>query len=128
LTKKEDLVATNDEVAWLFELEIQPGRREELEALIPEMLESTEASEPGSRAYQFFINDEGTTMLAYERYVDSDAALAHMAGFGEKFAARFMELVKPGGFTVLGSPSDQLMETLRPLGASVHTPAGGYCK
>jgi quinol monooxygenase YgiN len=120
-------VATSDEVAWLFELGIQPGRRGELEALIPEMTEST-AKEPGSRAYQFFINGAGTTMLAYERYADSDAALAHMAVFGEKFAARFMDLIEPGGFTVLGSPSDQLMEALGPLGASVHTPVGGYCK
>jgi quinol monooxygenase YgiN len=121
-------VTTEKQVAWLFELGVQPGRRQDLDALIPEMIEATNASEPGSLAYQFFVNDDGTAMLAYERYVDSDAAMAHMASFGEKFGARFMELVKPGSFTVLGSPSDQLMEALRPLGASVHSPVAGYCK
>jgi quinol monooxygenase YgiN len=128
LAGKGGSVAANNEVAWVFELELQPGRREELEALIPEMIETTKASEPGSLAYQFFVNDDGTAMCAYERYVDSDAALAHMTAFGEKFAGRFMELVKPRSFTVLGSPSPQLMEALRPIGASVHTPVAGYAK
>jgi quinol monooxygenase YgiN len=118
-------MATDSEVAWLFELDLKPGRREDFEALIPEMLEATKANEPGSRAYQFFTGD-GSAVCVYERYVDSDAALAHMATFGEKFAARFMDAVTPVRFTVLGSPSPQLLEALSPIGAVVHTPLGGY--
>jgi hypothetical protein len=92
------------------------------------MVEATKANEPGCLAYRFFINEDGTVMQAYERYVDSDAALAHMAGFGEKFAARFMELVNPRSFTVLGAPSDQLIEAIRPIGATVHRPVDGFSK
>jgi quinol monooxygenase YgiN len=121
-------VTTTNEVAWVFELELQPGCREQFEKLVPEMVETIRANEPGCLAYQFFVNEDGTVIQAYERYVDSDAALAHMAGFGERFAGRFMELVKPRSFTVLGSPSDQLMQAVGPIGAAVHRPAGGFSK
>jgi quinol monooxygenase YgiN len=118
-------MATDSEVAWLFELNLKPGHKDEFEALIPEMLEATRANEPGSRAYQFFTGD-GSAVCVYERYVDSDAALAHMATFGEKVAARFMDAVSPVRFTVLGAPSAQLMEALAPIGAVVHRPVDGY--
>jgi quinol monooxygenase YgiN len=118
-------VATNSEIAWVFELDVKPGCKEQLETLVPEILEATKANEPGSIAYQFFTGD-GSAVCFYERYVDSDAALAHMATFGEKFAARFMEAVTPTRFTVLGSPSPQLMEAIAPIGALVHTPVDGF--
>ena len=121
-------MTTTNEVAWLFELELKPGCREQFDALMPEMLEATRSNEPGCLAYQFFASEDGTVIQAYERYVDSDAALAHMAGFGQKFASRFMELVNPRSFTVLGSPNDQLMDAIRPIGAVVHSPVDGFSK
>ena len=117
-----------NEVAWLFELELKPGCREQFEALMPEMIDATRSNEPGCLSYQFFVNDDGTVIQAYERYVDSDAALAHMGAFGQKFAGRFMELVNPRSFTVLGAPSDQLRQAIRPIGAAVHSPVDGFSK
>jgi quinol monooxygenase YgiN len=119
-------MSTEKEIAWLFELEVKPENREALEALVPEMVEETKKSEPGSRAYQIFVN-EGTVNV-YERYDDSDAALEHMKNFGEKFAGRFMALVTPVSFTLLGSPSAELLEVVGPIGAIVNTPLGGYVK
>jgi quinol monooxygenase YgiN len=119
-------VTTENEVAWLFELEVQPENREALEALVPEMLAETQKSEPGSRAYQVFVNDG--TISVYERYDDSDAALQHMKNFGEKFADRFMALVTPVRFTLLGTPSAELLEVVGPIGAIVNTPLAGYVK
>jgi quinol monooxygenase YgiN len=119
-------MAIENEVAWLFELEVQPENRQALEALVPEMIAETKKSEPGSRAYQIFVN-EGTISV-YERYDDSDAALTHMKNFGEKFAGRFMALVTPVRFTLLGSPSAELLEVVGPIGAIVNTPLAGYIK
>jgi quinol monooxygenase YgiN len=116
---------TDDEVAWLFELQLRPGRRAEFEELVPEMVASTK-DEAGARAYQVFGNDD--TVCVYERYADSDAAMNHMAIFGEKFGARFMDLVTPARFTVLGSPSQQLVDALTPIGAVVHAPVGGFAR
>ena len=119
-------MATEHEIAWLFELEVKPENRAALEALVPEMAEETKKSEPGSRAYQVFAT-EGSISV-YERYDDSNAALEHMKNFGEKFAGRFMALVTPVRFTLLGSPSAELLEVVGPIGAIVNTPLGGYIK
>jgi quinol monooxygenase YgiN len=119
-------MTTENEISWLFELEVKPENRSALEALVPEMVEETKESEPGSRAYQVFVN-EGTISV-YERYDDSDAALLHMKNFGEKFAGRFMALVTPVRFTLLGAPSAALLEAVNPIGAIVNTPLGGYVK
>ena len=115
------------EIAWLFELEVQPEHRKQFEALVPEMVEETRASEPGSRAYQIFV-DQGSTVCVYERYDSSEAALEHMKNFGEKFAERFMALAKPVRFTLLGSPSAELLDAVGPIGAVVHAPLAGYVK
>lgn len=118
-------VAQDSEVAWLFELELKPDRRAEFEALVPEMVASTRQEE-GARAYQLFCDEQSNTICVYERYADSSAALTHMTIFGEKFGARFMELVTPRRFTVLGSPGEELTGALAPIGAVVHLPMGGF--
>jgi quinol monooxygenase YgiN len=118
-------LTADNEVAWLFELELKPERRAEFAALAPEMVDSTRQEE-GARAYQLFRNDDSNTVCVYERYADSGAALTHMTLFGEKFGARFMALVTPLRFTVLGSPSEELMGALAPIGAVVHAPMGGF--
>jgi quinol monooxygenase YgiN len=119
-------MSTENEIAWLFELEVKPENRDALATLVPEMVEETKKSEPGSRAYQIFVNEGAVSV--YERYDDSDAALEHMKNFGEKFAGRFMALVTPVRFTLLGTPSAELLEVVGPIGATVNTPLGGYVK
>jgi quinol monooxygenase YgiN len=118
-------LTADNEVAWLFELELKPEHRAEFEALAPEMIASTRQEE-GARAYQLFRNDDSNAVCVYERYADSSAALTHMTIFGEKFGARFMELVTPVRFTVLGSPGEDLVAALTPIGAVVHVPMGGF--
>jgi quinol monooxygenase YgiN len=119
-------MSAEKEIAWLFELELKPENRAAFEALVPEMVEETRKAEPGSRAYQIFVN-EGSVNV-FERYDDSEAALEHMKNFGERFAGRFMALVTPVRFTLLGSPSPELLEVVGPIGAIVNTPLGGYVK
>jgi quinol monooxygenase YgiN len=118
-------LASGDEVAWLFEVEVKPDRRGEFEALIPEMVASTR-QEPGARAYQFFGQPNADALCVYERYADSEAAMAHMGIFGEKFAARFLDLATPTRFTVLGPASQALVDALTPIGAVVHSPIDGF--
>jgi quinol monooxygenase YgiN len=119
-------MSAEKEIAWLFELELKPENRAAFEVLVPEMVEETRKAEPGSRAYQIFVN-EGSVNV-FERYDDSEAALEHMKNFGERFAGRFMALVTPVRFTLLGSPSPELLEVVGPIGAIVNTPLGGYVK
>ena len=118
-------MTADNEVAWLFELELKPEGRAEFEALVPEMVASTR-EEKGARAYQVFQNQDRNIVCVYERYADSAAALTHMTIFGEKFGARFLPLVNPVRFTVLGSASEELVGALAPLGAVVHARMDGF--
>ncbi len=118
-------MATGNEIAMLFEVELKPGRRAEWDALIPEMVASTR-EEQGARAYQIFENSDRERVCIFERYADSDAAMVHMGIFGEKFATRLLNLVTPSRFTVLGPASQALVDALTPIGAVVHAPVDGF--
>jgi hypothetical protein len=120
-------LATGNEIAWLFEVEVKPGRRAEWDALVPEQVASTR-EEQGAQAYQFFGQPDGDTVCIYERYADSEAAMVHMGIFGEKFATRFLDLVTPSRFTVLGPASQALIDALAPIGAVVYAPVDGFAR
>ena len=72
-------MTTSNEVAWLFELELQPGCREQFETLMPEMIEATRANEPGCLAYVVHrSHEEPSRFQIYELYVDEDAFQHHL--------------------------------------------------
>jgi quinol monooxygenase YgiN len=89
----------------MLELQIQDGRSGDFDALAAEMAAATKANEPGTLDYEWHISSDGTLCHLFERYADSAAAMIHIATFGEKYAGRFFEILKPVGFTLYVSPS-----------------------
>jgi quinol monooxygenase YgiN len=96
-------------------------------ALIDELVASARG-EPGVLTYEFFASDDGAAVAAYERYADSAAALAHLAGFGERFAGRLLALADVTRVTVLGSPSDEVRAALAGFGPVYLRPVGGFAR
>jgi quinol monooxygenase YgiN len=115
----------SDQVSWILQLAVKDGRLEELRTLMDEMVESTRG-EPGALGYQWFVSGDGTAVHIYERYADDAATIAHLGTFGEKFAARFLDVVQPTGFTVYGSPGDDVRKVLDGFGASYLGDLGGF--
>lgn len=99
-------------VGWFIQAEIRTGKLDALKDLISEMCTRSRDNEPGTLAYEWSISADGTTGHLYERYADSDAALAHLASFGEHFAERFMPLVGALRMSVYGTPSEALSQEL----------------
>ena len=118
----------SDNISWILELTIKSGELDNFKALVNEMVEATQANEPQALAYEWFISDDNERCHIYERYADSAAALVHMKNFGEKFAERFMVVVKPGPVMVYGNPSDELHKTLSRLGATFLAPIDGFAR
>jgi quinol monooxygenase YgiN len=118
--------AMTENVYWLVELTINPGRFEELKTLVGEMIEATQKNEVGALNYEWTISDEQQVCHLYERYQDSAAAVTHMESFGAHFAARFVELVKPTRLVVYGRPSAQLKDALAGLNPVYMAPFGGF--
>ncbi len=102
----------NSYVFWMMELEIQAGRESDFRQLMAEMVSATQANEPGALNYEWSTSPDGKQCHIFERYVDSPAGLTHLTIFGEKYAARFLAVLKPVRFVVYGSPSPALKDAL----------------
>jgi quinol monooxygenase YgiN len=116
-----------DTVSWLLILNIKEGQLDTFEALGAEMVESTR-EEPGTAIYEWFVSDDGAAVHIYERYADSDAVLAHLGAFQERFAKRFMAAAEPAGWYVFGEPSDAARAALAGAGAQFFGPLGGFAR
>jgi quinol monooxygenase YgiN len=115
----------NNRVSWVLEVAVKPGALGTFRALMEEMVESTRA-EPGALDYEWFVTDDGRVVHLYERYADSTAVLTHLGTFGEQFAGRFLDLVDPARFTVMGAPSDEVKAALSGFGPVYLKPFGGW--
>ncbi len=114
-------------VSWILRLNVKPGQLETFRSLMEEMVESTRA-EPGTLAYEWFVDGAGEAVHIYERYADSAAVLAHGATFGEKFAERFMGSVDPTGFDIYGAPSDDVKAAFADFSPSYLGVFGGFAR
>ena len=114
-----------NEVSWVLELSVKPGQLEAFRTLMTEMVESTKG-EPGARAYEWFVSDDGSAVHIFESYDDSDAVMAHLGTFGSKFAERFLAAVAPTGFTVYGSPNEAVKAGLQGFNPTYLGPFGGF--
>ena len=114
-------------VSWHVELSVRPGKLNELMELTREMVASTLA-ESGVLHFERFLSEDGTKVHIYERYIDSESAVAHLNTFRAQFSDRFIELVERDQFVVFGSPSVELAGILRKFGAKFFKKFDGFSK
>lgn len=115
-------------VSWMLELDVQEGREGDLQKLMAEMVAAAQASEPGTLDYEWSTSADGRRCHIFERYADSAAVLTHLGAFGEKFAGRFMEVLKPVRFVVYGSPSASVKEALAGFSPVYMQSIGGFSR
>jgi|SRR5215510_6358913 quinol monooxygenase YgiN len=115
-----------ENVYWVFELAINPGRFEDLKILMAEMVEATHRNEVGTLNYEWAISDDQQVCHIYERFQNSVAVMTHLQSFGGNFAARFMEILKPTRLVVYGEPSVQVKDALAGLNPVYMAPFGGF--
>ncbi|PTW62283.1 quinol monooxygenase YgiN [Breoghania corrubedonensis] len=118
----------SEHIHWMLELALKEGAADDLKALMREMVDATKADEPGALIYEWFIDEAETSVHIYERYADSAATMVHLNNFGTKFAARFMELVKPTRMTVYGAPDETVSAALKRLNATFMSEIGGFAR
>jgi len=115
-------------VYWILELDIQAGREQDFHALMREMVEDTQANEPGTLAYEWSISSDGKVCHIFEHYSNSAATMVHLAKFGDKYAERFFEALSPRRFVIYGSPSQLVKDMLSGFGPTYMQLADGYCR
>ena len=117
----------NSQISWHVELQVKPGQLETLRALTTEMVDSAK-SEPGALIYERFLSEDGQVVHGFERYIDSAAAMAHLAAFEALYRERFARLVERKQFTVLGTPSPELRQMLDRFGATYSPGLAGFVR
>jgi len=115
-------------VSWMLELEVQPGREGDLKALMAEMVGATQANEPGALNYEWSTSADGKRVHLHERYADSAAVMTHLGTFGERFAERFLAILKPVRFVVYGSPDAAVRGALADFGPVYMQDLGGFTR
>lgn len=114
-------------VSWVIELAVKEGQLDTFKALMEEMVAGT-SPEPGTLGYEWYISGDGGTVHIFEKYADSDAMIAHVSGFMQKWAGRFLESVDVTRFVVYGDPSPAARELLDGFGATYLGPWGGFSR
>ena len=114
------------QVYWILELDIQAGREADLRGLMRGMVEDTQANEPGTLAYEWSVSEDGRRCHIFEHYSNSAATLVHLAKFGEKYAERFLEILRMRRFVIYGSPSQLVKNMLAGFEPTYMQLADGY--
>jgi len=114
-------------ISWNLRLSVREGRLDDARDLMHEMVAAARR-EDGALGYEWFLNSDGTASHIQERYRDSEAVLAHLAGFGADFAERFLQCFEPAGLDVYGAPSDEARAALDGFGAAYLDTWGGFVR
>ena len=83
------------------------GRREEYLRLSEQATELVRANEPGTLAYDLYLNADQSECMIIERYRDSQAAMDHFANVGHLFDAVLATVEIVHG-VLLGEPNEEL--------------------
>lgn len=117
----------DEEVAWLLEVTVKPGKLDTFRALAAEMVTSTRG-EAGTLTYQWFVSNDGSAVHIYERYASSAAVMTHLQAFGSTFAERFFAAVDITRWMIYGAPSAEVTSALNTFGPTYLGPFGGFVR
>ncbi|WFO16561.1 antibiotic biosynthesis monooxygenase [Cellulophaga baltica 4] len=113
----------NKNIAWTVDGKIM-NKTKFNEAM--EKITTVTFNEEGSLNHEWYVAEDQETIHIYERYQDSDAALAHL-NVWSKFAALFLEGATMDTFNVYGNVTPELKSAL--AGATnIMSRYGGFVK
>jgi quinol monooxygenase YgiN len=116
------------QVSWVVQCAVKDGQLDGFKELMGEMVESTREEEPGTINYEWFISDDNGTVHIYEKYANSEAVVAHMKTFGEKWAGRFLGCVDIQRVTAYGNPDKAAQKGIAQMGAKQLATWGGFAR
>jgi quinol monooxygenase YgiN len=99
------------ELLGIARFKFHEGKREEYLRLSDQATEIVRATEPGTLAYDLYLNADRSECMIIERYRDSEAAIEHAANLGHLFDAVLATVSVVHG-ELLGEPSEELRAKL----------------
>jgi quinol monooxygenase YgiN len=99
-----------------FQLSIKEGKLEDFKTFINHMIEVTDINEPDTLVYEWYINENGSECHLIEHFKSSEAFMTHLANVSHMFDTLFQFSTMTRA-KIYGRPSDELKQSLDPLGA-----------
>jgi quinol monooxygenase YgiN len=111
----------------ILKIRIKPGQLETFKRLAEGLSADTEASEPHTFSYEWFLTADEKECWITELYADSHAVLLHAGNVIDRFRmiAEANEIVD---FAVLGPATPELRAGVSSLGAKVLDRFTGFCR
>jgi quinol monooxygenase YgiN len=119
--------AESPQIYWTYSATVNPGRLDDFKQLVAEAVANTE-KEPNTLEYQYSLSPDQKSIDIVERYVDSNAVVAHVNGFKAKFGKRFVEDVTGTHFAVYGPVSAAAKEVLAGFNPVYMSPIDGFVR
>ena len=108
------------ELQCIARLRIHDGKLDEFKRLAATCAHLVRTKDTGTLQYELYLNRDSTECLAFERYRDSQALLDHFKNLGDTMTAIFQTC--SGSGEVCGTPSPELVETLKDSPIQVYAP------
>ena len=101
------------QIYWILKCDVNEGRLDDLKTTATKFCELT-AAEEGVMAYEWSLSEDATVLHVYERYTNSEAALAHLGNVGP-FLDELFSLATPREIVCYGNASDAFREAVKDL-------------
>ncbi|WP_140720636.1 MULTISPECIES: putative quinol monooxygenase [Gammaproteobacteria] len=111
----------------VFELKVKPGQFEKFKQMISEAVAGA-SKEPGTLAYEYSANTDGSIVHIFEHYRDSESLVSHVDVTFAPFAERFAWMVDVARLTVYGKPDEAARARLDTFGAEYLAPINGFIR
>jgi quinol monooxygenase YgiN len=99
------------ELVGIARFKFHEGKVEEFKRLSAQALEIVRTKDPGTLQYDVYFNEDQSECIVFERYRDSEAAIAHASNLGDLFGAVLATVTVVHG-ELLGEPSAELRAKL----------------
>jgi len=118
-----------DQLQWIVEFSINRGKQTEFERLVKKISDIVRRSEPGTRKYEWFLDEKRNRCIVIESYDSSISGLAHTSGEAViKILPEVLKIAKIIRFDVCGRPTKQLLDELADVKPSVYRFIAGYSR
>lgn len=101
----------NNHVIFNLSLSIKAEDAAKFKSVVDRLAAET-ALEDGTLSYRYSISQDKTKVTIHERYVNADAAVAHITHTYAPYADQFASLTSNDYFTIEGQVNQKLKETL----------------
>lgn len=112
-------------ISYVIEFTIAAGRTDAFKAKAQAYVEATQANEPGTLRYDWFLSADGLRCVLVEKFESSEALMTHLGNVGPTLP-ELLAVAPITRFEVLGDPSAEVTGALADLGPHYFAPMAGF--